>query len=763
MKYFSLFFLYSLTLISCNLPLDTQQNSHQLTTVPGLKIEKCKVTKALQDESVLVSVQTKYKAKIYSVRNLQKIPFLGPSLTEEKNIRYANYTVFNSTGAVVLCGNTGESGSFTITLTANEQYTIKIYSHILSSNIANVAVMQSPKKSKSYFIQKTFNTSDTTSINLVSQLPVNYKSRFETNNSGAFNILDQIVASNLFLKKYTKNCSLCASSFNNPPFLEVYWKSGFNPNQYFRKSNPVSFFINFRQNNTPYYRLFLLGGMNKISDAKVDTDEFDNSVIIHEYAHFLMSAFSKDSSTGGPHYGVESIDPRLAWSEGIADFFQAAVLNKGVYLDVAGVESIIVPFENQGARGIQDKPNITGEGNYREFSIARFFWDIIDSGDNYNANTNDDDSHNGEPADFQEIWDVITSPIFKSQPTVSMGLFNEVQNSKLFSSSVPWSDLRTLHLQHNPVDEFFRSLYGLQLSTNCNTLTPTLQFTELQTSTLNENLMLQKKRVLEYNHRSAGPVLLGLKYPVKTNVDNNPLIKFYIQNKRFSMENNLSSMYEKKSTSDEQCTTQGYKQCLYANLKKGRYLIEVISKNSNASAFQFFADGTELCGENTTAASLISNSVPFNKKLPFSSKLTPPFALNLKAKKQEGKSIYQVEAIFTNKNFSLKNIQLQWRYSDNIKIISGDTEKVISSALPQEQIKMTLLIQATEALEQSNIYFLAKANYNGRTLPQTLAFTLKQLIRNSEQTQNGFLQTNKVFLTPKPKPMAVPENAIIKY
>ena len=38
-----------------------------------------------------------------------------------------------------------------------------------------------------------------------------------------------------------------------------------------------------------------------LGDRALDSDEFDDAVILHEYAHLLASRFSRDDSQGGPH------------------------------------------------------------------------------------------------------------------------------------------------------------------------------------------------------------------------------------------------------------------------------------------------------------------------------------------------------------------------------------------------------------------------------------------------------------------------------
>lgn len=736
MKDFFLTICYGVFLISCNLNLDTNNNNQTLNTSAS-KVQTCVVEEELNTPEESISISTSYMTKTSKVKFLNSSPSLITT-TETKSIRYANYSITNSEGKIVYCGNTGLYGQFNINLENNKQYEIKVYSHIINSEIANLAVMNSPEKNLSYFVSHSFNTSNTSTINLTANI-------IQNNKAGAFNILDQVVESNLFLKTNTQNCNLCSGAFDNTPFLEVYWIPGLNPNRYLNNPNtPVSFFLNFSAANTNYYRIFILGGINGISDNNVDTDEFDNSVIIHEYAHFLASAFSQDSSPGGVHYGLESIDPRLAWSEGFADFFQAAVLNNSFYLDITGNNnSTIIPFENQDNPLIQDRPQIKGEGNYREFAIARFFWDILDSAQNYDLE-GDDDNYSGTTQDFKWIWDIITSPQFKSNLFTSMGLFNEVQNFQLTSNPIPWSSLRDLHMQHNPDHLFFRSLYGLQISHDCNSPQDLLQFT--QTKEPNTfNYMLQNKRVLEYSHNTDGPVFLGLK---------GENIKFHIQDIRTPMNNtNLipPAHYIAQSSSDLNCTDQGYNQCLNINLNKGTYLIEQVLQTSTLEPinFQLFANNQELCGQNSAHDSLSKKSVNQNSRQLASYKLTAPFNISislLESTKNDTKSLYQLEAIFTNQNLKLNNLNLEWKYSNNIEVISGSLNHYVASVKEKKQFKVNLLIKAKGNLDKARIYLLTKATHKDRQFSKNLAIHLKQLISEASMSKTSL---KKIQALPK--------------
>ncbi len=194
---------------------------------------------------------------------------------------------------------------------------------------------------------------------------------------GAFNIYDQILNVNDYIRS-----EVSASFVANK--VSAYWKPGFNPGDYVN-SGPISF----------YYpgldRLFILGGVSGDID-NTDTDHFDNSVIVHEYGHFLEDNFATSNSPGGAHFGNGQIDARLAWSEGFANFLNAAVrtnvsgsASDANYVDTIGNVSgstrvsIYVDIESYESCVICDRPDENGEGIFREFAITRYLYDAVDN------------------------------------------------------------------------------------------------------------------------------------------------------------------------------------------------------------------------------------------------------------------------------------------------------------------------------------------------------------------------------------------------
>lgn len=73
-------------------------------------------------------------------------------------------------------------------------------------------------------------------------------------------------------------------------------------------------------------QLWILGGPG-------DTDEYDESVLLHELGHALQAIHGWTALVeGNSHDGVNT-DPRLAWSEGSATLFGQVVLGEPLYLD----------------------------------------------------------------------------------------------------------------------------------------------------------------------------------------------------------------------------------------------------------------------------------------------------------------------------------------------------------------------------------------------------------------------------------------------
>jgi len=195
--------------------------------------------------------------------------------------------------------------------------------------------------------------------------------------SGAFNILEQIQRANDFVHA-------ADPQFGAFPFT-IFWSER---NQ--KKSGSIkdglvgtTFF------SLPSGTAYVLG------DRNTDSDEYDDSVLIHEYAHMLAAKFSRDDSIGGEHRLGDNLDPRVAWSEGWANFFSCAVRNDSIYRDSSGPGGAnVLRFDLE-----ENYPPNSWTGYGSETSVQALLWDFLD-----------DKSELADTAqfDFSQIWTAFT-------------------------------------------------------------------------------------------------------------------------------------------------------------------------------------------------------------------------------------------------------------------------------------------------------------------------------------------------------------------
>jgi hypothetical protein len=163
--------------------------------------------------------------------------------------------------------------------------------------------------------------------------------------SGPFNILDCIRRANTFVRTAAPNINL--------PNLTIRWSTGTN--------------LDITHFNSATNEAYIMGDRND------DSDEFDDTVINHEYAHFLAAQFSR-SGPGGSHILDRPSNPRLAWSEGWADFFGCASNNTSRYIDTfaRGRAPLAIDLE-------ENTRPADRAGYWSEFTVASTLWDLYDS------------------------------------------------------------------------------------------------------------------------------------------------------------------------------------------------------------------------------------------------------------------------------------------------------------------------------------------------------------------------------------------------
>jgi len=140
-----------------------------------------------------------------------------------------------------------------------------------------------------------------------------------------------------------------------------------------------------------------------------DTDEYDRSVVQHEFMHYLEDAISRSDSLGGPHGFNQRLDLRVAYSESLANAFAGYVSGTANYSDSIGLRQQALPTEEMPAGSfgfsLETLSNFSMRGWFNERSVGNVIFDIAD------APAGDDD---GLSLGFTPILLAMKSPSFIS-------------------------------------------------------------------------------------------------------------------------------------------------------------------------------------------------------------------------------------------------------------------------------------------------------------------------------------------------------------
>lgn len=119
--------------------------------------------------------------------------------------------------------------------------------------------------------------------------------------------------------------------------------------------------------------IYLLGDADLVQMVDIDTDEFDESVIAHEFGHYVEDRFGRSDSIGGIHGGAgDLLDLRVAFGEGWGNAFSSMVRGDAVYRDSFNLMAQDFSFN------VENDDN-QDEGWFSEASVQEILWDLFDS------------------------------------------------------------------------------------------------------------------------------------------------------------------------------------------------------------------------------------------------------------------------------------------------------------------------------------------------------------------------------------------------
>ena len=113
-------------------------------------------------------------------------------------------------------------------------------------------------------------------------------------------------------------------------------------------------------------------GVYILGKADVDTDEFDQGVIGHEFGHWLQAVLSYSDSPGGSHANAEFKDASLAFGEGYGTAVGGLLMSNPLYIDTKGVKQSngsVTDLDAATAAGVR-------KGFYAEESVQYVLYQI---------------------------------------------------------------------------------------------------------------------------------------------------------------------------------------------------------------------------------------------------------------------------------------------------------------------------------------------------------------------------------------------------
>jgi hypothetical protein len=224
-----------------------------------------------------------------------------------------------------------------------------------------------------------------------------------------FAILDAIYTGMQFVRSADPGASF--------PALDVFWSV-----------NNTSASDNFdlttgEVSSTSYFPGFSL--MFILGDTAADVDEFDDTVVLHEWGHYFEDVFSRSDSPGGTHSFGESLDASMAFGEGWGTAFGQMALDDPIYCDTQ------IPGVSGGFGFSVETVNAGVQGWFNELSVITLLYDLWDT-----ANDGTDSGSIG----FGPIYNVMTGPQAVTEGITTLFSFATELRSSLNAQGVALLD-----------------------------------------------------------------------------------------------------------------------------------------------------------------------------------------------------------------------------------------------------------------------------------------------------------------------------------
>jgi len=303
-----------------------------------------------------------------------------------KPVRGAPVEVLDAaTSTQLAAATTDDNGAYSVSVPANTAIAVRVKAQLTRSGPGaswDVTVRDNTRSDALYTMQSPAFSSGAVAMVRDIHAPSGWGGSSYTGDraAGPFAILDTVYTA---MQKVASVAP--ATAF---PALRVYWSVNNAPSTGSVAAGQIgtTFFVN----RSSGREIYVLGKEDS------DTDEYDGSVIAHEWGHYYQSALSRDDSMGGEHGQDDRLDRRLAFSEGWGNAWSGIALGRRNYVDSIGPQQSLPGANLDLAAGAATTP-----GWYREPSIQSIFWNL------------------NQQVGFKPIHDTLTGIQFRSSTAVT--------------------------------------------------------------------------------------------------------------------------------------------------------------------------------------------------------------------------------------------------------------------------------------------------------------------------------------------------------
>lgn len=238
--------------------------------------------------AVTISGTVRYEDKV-----LSRPPTGAPESRAWLPVRQALVLGYDAAGTQQATATTQDDGTYSISWTGGDQLRLTLTTRSADGQVEVGAGHAGSAITRTYSWELAALRGSGTGVDLSVSV---------SSSSGALNIFDQLTRGRTWFSSRGYN-------FSKP--VHGVWPGSTT------QFNPEDFYIEYQS-------------------VASDPDEFDDDILLHEFGHMAMEAFSVDRSLGGMHSITQKVDLRLSFSEGAAHFISSAIRDDPWHVDSKG-------------------------------------------------------------------------------------------------------------------------------------------------------------------------------------------------------------------------------------------------------------------------------------------------------------------------------------------------------------------------------------------------------------------------------------------